>query len=941
MLSFNDSPTLPFQDVCVSLDLETTGFDTHKDHIIEIGAVKFKGNADLGTYHSFVNPYRTLSSFITQFTGITQAEVDEAPSFGLVAKELETFIGECPVIGHNISFDLGFLAAAGLNLSNPSYDTLDMASVFLPSARGYSQIALIRMFKLEHERAHRALADAQACRRLYMTLVEHASQLNPEILGAIYSAADRSSWSLKPLLRQIQLMASDHYPEGASSLGLNAIDEEALMSRIGKYRPLRQSPIRKSINEEEVASLLEKDGHLSKAFPGYEYRPQQVEMARAIAKAFNGSHHLLVEAGTGVGKSVAYLVPAMLYAAQNQCRVVVATSTINLQQQLCVKDLPDLCAVLNIEDGGKYPGKDLRYAYLKGKGNYLCYRRWSNQMQSVNISVDEAKMLSKSLIWMQNTTTGDREELNIPSREAHLWTRVSANGSGGCDVGRQEICFWRLAKGKAEEAHILVVNHALLLADLAVGGGLIPTYDHIIIDEAHHLEGEASRQFGYQISPNQIDSFLEHFGAILRDLRGSARSDLLPSTVFDQIEVIAKSMESILARLHDIWGRLASGLSRFVTNHRGEQDSRNLQHRMTQGSRAQPDWSVLEVIWESWEEIVSESIRQCEKLQIAIAPLEQPFLVNISLELAGWCEEVEGVRGQLREYMVQPGSDIVYWMSMDSLQAIPTLNAAPINVGTLLNDRLLAQKESVVLTSATLSIGKSFDYQRERIGLSDGEEMLLGSPFDYRNAALLLIPNDMPEPSSKEYQGMLEEAFVKVAIASKGGVLGLFTSHRSLQTVREGIKARLKLENIQVLGQGVDGGPMQILDSAAENPNTVLLGTSSLWEGIDMPKGLLKSIVIARLPFPVPNDPLFAARSEQYDDPFNQYAVPQAVLRFRQGFGRLIRRGTDRGVVVVLDSRTITRNYGKKFLSSIPSCASRDVSVGGLSDEIENWFKSS
>jgi DNA polymerase-3 subunit epsilon/ATP-dependent DNA helicase DinG len=188
---------------------------------------------------------------------------------------------------------------------------------------------------------------------------------------------------------------------------------------------------------------------------------------------------------------------------------------------------------------------------------------------------------------------------------------------------------------------------------------------------------------------------------------------------------------------------------------------------------------------------------------------------------------------------------------------------------------------------------------------------------------------------------MLEEAFVQVAKASKGVVLGLFTSHRSLQAVREGIRPRLKLENIQVLGQGVDGGPMQILDAAAENPNTLLLGTSSLWEGIDMPKGLLKSIVIARLPFPVPNDPLFAARSEQYDDPFNQYAVPQAVLRFRQGFGRLIRRGTDRGVAVVLDGRTTTRNYGKKFLSSIPSCSSRDVSVRSLSDEIENWFKSS
>ena len=925
----------------MALDLETTGLSPQRDAIIEVGAVRFRGGEELDTFHTLVNPLRALSQFVIELTGIGQREVDAAPPFGAVASELADFIGRSPIVGHNVAFDLAFLAEGGLDLTNISLDTQDMATVFLPAARRYALNALAQELGVAQESPHRALADARACHRVFISLIELARQRRPGVLAGLAAVADRSTWPLRHLLRQ---MAEEAAREGRArepGADILGIDAKALEQRLGTYRSLRAKPGRRSIDEESVTALLGEGGPLSKAFAGYEQRPQQVEMAQAVTRALNGEHHLMVEAGTGVGKSVAYLLPAMLFALENGSRVVVSTNTINLQQQLVFKDLPALIAAVRGDDE-EGPLDGLEYAHLKGRGNYLCFRRWATQAQSPSMIADEARMVAKTMVWLQDTATGDREELNIPARDAYLWDRLSARGAGECDAGRRGLCFLRAAHSRAQAAHILVVNHALLLADLARGGGLLPSYDHLIVDEAHHLEEEASRQFGYQLTPRAMDELMESLARLIRGLRSvssSFGSDSSGGTSWrEDVERGTTTLDQQLPRLQEVWGRLASGLQEFLQHHHEGGDNRGLQLRVTRSSRAQPGWSELEVLWERFDEVQGEAIRQAEGLLTTLEPVDYAPLADELTGLHGWLEEAVETRELLTGFVVQPEEETVYWMVLSGQEAIPTLSAAPLDVGPILRERLFSKKESVVLTSATLSVQGSFSYLRERIGLADTEELMLGSPFDYRRAALVLAPRDMPEPVHSGYQQALVESLVRVVRASGGGVLGLFTSHAGLQATRNAVKAALEGEEIEVLGQGVDGPPRAIVEAATENPNTVLLGTASLWEGVDLPGELLRVLVVARLPFSVPTEPLFAARSERYDDPFTQYTLPQAVLKFRQGFGRLIRSSSDRGVVVVLDSRIVNKRYGEVFLNSIPDCTIRRVTIQALGTEVREWL---
>ncbi len=929
--------TSPLDEVYVALDLETTGLDPERDDIIEVGAVRFRGTDILETFDTLVNPKRTLSPFITELTGITQGQVDAAPPLAAVAGQLLAFLGPEPVVGHNVYFDMAFLAKAGIGLTNPRYDTLELASVFIPRAREYSLRGLVRAMGISHERPHRALDDAQACQELFVALIRRALDADPGLLAALGVIAGRSEWSLRSLLRQLGESAAGKRGgrKATSALGVLGLDMDSLKSRLARPRPMRPGHEMEKIDPHGVTDLLAENGALSRAFPGYEYRPQQAQMAQAVTEALNQEHHLFVEAGTGVGKSVAYLLPAMIFAVRNGRRVVVSTNTINLQEQLVSKDIPDLIQALQGESDGSLEG--LQFAHLKGRANYLCFRRWAQMAPGGNLSAGDARMISKTLVWLQDTATGDRAEINIPGYDGYLWDRLSALGAGGCEA-RDEVCFLRTARARAEGAHVVVVNHALLLSDLATGGSVIPPYDYLIVDEAHHLEEEASRQFGYEVSWQDVEELSSRLAQRIQEVRTAVRSAALEAQVKERVERFTGEAEAGIPGFRESWARLTAAVSRFVEHHR-ERDGRWVQLRVTRSTRKQPDWSDLEVQWEGFNETLLGLARQVDKLLLALEPVELATLRDPVLELGTWQERTNEVRGHIESFVVQPDDEYVYWVTLSSREGMPVFSASPLNVAPKLKEELFSQKKCVVLTSATLSVDRSMGYLAERLGFTDPEELLVGSPFDFQNAALLLVPSDMPEPSDGSYQQAMEEATLQVARASDGGVLVLFTSHAAVQATRRGIKTVLDAEGIPILAQGVDGSPRQLLDSATANKKTVLLGTNSLWEGVDLPGDLLRVVVVARLPFNVPTDPLFAARSEQFTDPFTQYAVPQAVLRFRQGFGRLIRSKSDRGVVVVLDRRVLSKGYGKTFIRSLPPCTMRQGSIRGLGVEIRAWLQ--
>ena len=936
--------------IFVALDLETTGLSPQRDAIIEVGAVKFQGRKVLGTFQSLVNPYRDLPNFIQRLTGISQKNVDRAPSFATVAGELLDFVDSFPLVGHNISFDLNFLSTHGVQLTNEAYDTRDLASVVLPSFTSYSLARLAAEVGADHVRAHRALGDAGATHAVFLSLLERAHAMDSAVAAYIQHLAIRSRWPLGRLLAQQPPSTSFQ----GSQPGLTGLDIQALGERLAlSGHPLRPVKDARPVDQDELADYLSQDGLFSRSFPDFEYRPQQVEMMRAVQRAISGGDHLIVEGGTGVGKSLAYLLPALLYSMANGTRVIVSTNTINLQEQLLHKDIPAM--VRTLEEGGVIPAGVFRAVPLKGRANYLCLRRWNHVARGETLSVDETRLLSKTLVWLQDTSTGDRGEINLAGKDSLTWSRISTGERGQCPGMRGEgPCFLRAARGRAEAAHVVVVNHALLLADLALGGGLLPEYQHLIIDEAHHLEEQATRQLGFQVSQNQLSEGMDTLDRLTGDMRVFLRASSRSGLQSRRVEELVAQMESQLSkRIRETWDRLWSGLENFLNVH--SVDGGDQPHlRITRSTRSQPGWSDIEISWENVDTTLTDVIRETEKLgrlmetvsgDGAMASGGEEYLDSLMLGLSAWQEEVEELQERLKTLLITPAEEErIDWIARvddgkgdSSRGSYVVIHSAPLNVGPELDARLLSKKRSVVLTSATLTTQGSFDYVRERTGLEESEELLVGSPFDYSRAALLLIPQDIPMPDEWGYQQAMEKLLVSLGKALAGHTLVLFTSHMALRGTARAIRPLLESEGIAVLAQGIDGSPNQIIERFSENPSGVILGTSSFWEGIDLSGGALKALVLARLPFHVPTEPIFAARSAGYQDPFHQYALPQAVLRFRQGIGRLIRSSQDKGAVVVLDRRITARPYGRAFLDSIPSYTVKRGPMSAIPAYAADW----
>ncbi len=925
----------------VSLDLETTGLDNRSHEIIEVGAVKFRGYDVIDTYQALVNPYRRLSEFIVNYTHITQREVDGAPPFAVVAGEVASFVEDLPIIGHNVPFDIGFLEKKGLKLDNPLSDTWDLAYALLPEAPEYALSLLAVSLGIEHPQPHRALPDAAVTHKVFIKLLERALELDVATLTEIQRLANRSKWVLGYVMGG--LLEDMHRISGlrAGEAGLLGFNEDELKKRLDSPKALHPNKDEGLVSLEALSQMMDEDGPVSKSIPGYEPRQEQFEMMKAVAQAINNRRHLIVEGGTGVGKSLAYLLPAALYAIKNQKRVVISTNTINLQEQLISKDIP---AVIESLKQGSLLGDGFYATQLKGRANYLCMRRWLNMRASENISADEARLLAKTQVWLRNTSSGDRSELNLAGRTGRNWDKISAQLAPECPLPGG-VCFLRAARSRAASAHIIVVNHALLLSDLAMGGGLIPDYDTLIIDEAHHLEDEATKHLGFQLSQTYVDDHLQDLSGqrgLFQTMLKVVRASTIGSSRKKSVEEYVRKLEEELPRTREVFVRFYEALQQFMQNHNGQALEGDGVLRMTNSLRKQPGWSRVEIDWENVNLSLQELGKSLQNLQGSFDDLDDSQLTNYQgfmMDLTRQTQVNSEIRERLSEFVPHSREDRIYWLLRARRDGALIMNAAPLNVGDDLSGMLFSKKECVILTGATLSTNGSFDHIRQRVGLSASEELIQGSPFDYKKAALVCVPEDMPEPTSWNYQAALEKAVVDVASSVQGRTLVLFTSHASLQTAASAIRATLASKGVQVLAQGIDGTPKRLAASFLRNPNSVILGTSSFWEGVDLAGGFLKALILVRLPFNVPTDPVFQARSELFDNPFHEYAVPQATLRFRQGFGRLIRGKSDKGVVVVLDRRLTSRNYGKAFLNSLPDCTVRQCGLREMANEISGWVE--
>lgn len=965
--------------VYVALDLEATDMHPERGEIIELGAIKFTNERIVDRWSATVRPRGPLPFAISQLTGITMAEVRRAAPFAAVAPALTAFLRTHPIVGQSVWLDVDMLRAAGLTIANPLYDTFELATLTLPGLPAYSLRQIAARLDVALPVEHRALADAAVTVEVFRHLLDRLGEFDAETIGEMAHLLATAQSPLAPLVRELareKTRAGMGAPVGAIGASLRqqlagrALSEERSMDALflmPRQRPERLEPTGSTapIAPADLRALFVPEGAFARAFPGYEYRTSQLRMMEAVAKAFNGGQLLVAEASTGTGKSLAYLIPAVIHAVERGETVVISTATIGLQDQLFRKDIPDVLRVLaqiardeatleepvEGESHAQLPG-EFQAALLKGRANYLCLRRWFALRKSPQLDGDDAHLLAKTLVWLQETESGDRAELLLLPDEARAWNKL-AEHEGACVASqcvfqKRGQCFLYRARRQAESAQIVVVNHALLLSDLGTDGSVLPPYQHLIIDEAHHLEAEATRQFGFEIDATRLTAHLDQIRpAVSMRAEGTGRGAAGAASIGALAELRARlnvtkgaaareAKKKVDETIEPVWRAAdeARGagtifftrLAAFIAVHGTASGTYEQRLRLLAELREGDDWVVVSGAWEA---LHSPLLRIAEGLTTVLLALDA-----VGEELEGREDLVmeltltQRANAELRLHgssaVGRPDPNMVYWVAAGNDRV--ALHAAPLHVGPTLARALFDQKRTVVLTSATLATEGKLDFIRGRLGLT-GEaregrirELRVPSPFNYRDNALLYLADDIPEPGSPGYQKALNEALLNLCAATEGRALILFTSYSALQTTYRAIKGPLERAGVLTLGQRIDGNPRQLLERFRANPRAVILGAASFWEGVDVVGDALSVLAITRLPFAVPSDPVFAARSEGFDDPFGDYAVPHAILRFQQGFGRLIRSATDRGVCAVLDRRVLTKRYGRGFVASLPPC---------------------
>ena len=573
----------------VALDLETTGFDPVQDAIIEVGMVRMVDGEIVEEAGKLVNPERKIPDAVVQLTGIQNDDVLGQPTIQTVLPLIRTFVGNAPVIGHNVAFDLGFLNERGILQNNLRIDTYDLASILLPRAPRYNLGSLSQQIEVNLENAHRALDDARATGQLYWLLWEKLLTLPSATLQEIVDLAQGLTWDTR------QVFEAALHETGASGQA-TPISERDLIRRFGQAKEeksLRGNDIHEELDVDAVLGFMSPEGALAASLAEYEQRPQQAEMAQAVTEAFDQSKHVMIEAGTGTGKSIAYLLPSILWATQNQERVVISTNTINLQDQLMLKDIPTLATALNIP---------FKASVLKGRGNYLCPRRLMVMVRRRPGHVDELRTVAKVLVWLLESNSGDKGEISLRGPiENSTWQRISAEDENcsldRCRTAMAGACPFYKARKAAEAAHLVVVNHALLLSDALSENRILPDYRYLVLDEAHHLEEATTNGLSFRIDEAGLNRRLADLGGLKRGLLG----DLLQSVRTNVPEKDVKRLETFVKNITEATGAmevhvrvLFDSLRDFFTSVTGNGRSTDYvsQVRITPQLRGNPGFSA-------------------------------------------------------------------------------------------------------------------------------------------------------------------------------------------------------------------------------------------------------------------------------------------------------------------------------------------------------------
>lgn len=874
-------------EIYIALDLETTGLDFDKDQIIEVALVRFENGKKTDSLDYIVKPSKELRPFIAKLTGIDASMLEDASDFATLAGSIRKFIGDYPIVAHNAQFDHHFLTAefakVGIAFENqPVIDTLTVSRIAFQDVPNHKLETLVKALGIERSTAHRALPDAEACGDLLVRCVEEMATWPKSVLMPLARLASGSS---------LAMVFDDAAETFEFSYKLN--DE-----------PL-PAPLAQAKTNIRASAFFKENGILAKTLPNYVVREAQEDFASVVERNMYKGGLSVLEAGTGVGKSLAYLVPAALKAVSGE-RVLISTGTKTLQEQLFNEELPLIQNAF---------GDKLRAMVLKGRNNYICLRKFNACLNSPEFYLaDEERETFMTLIpWLAKTTTGDISENTGFNhlRNKIVWNKVASDAAAceGENCPFHSKCPALAAKRKAASSNLIFVNHNLFLSDLSLEFALLPTYEHIVFDEAHRLPGIVSQTFGRS---------LRFF-----DLRNIDKELILPK---DATKGLIASAEKILgaenaecAELREHVSECEKLLHRFLLKlgkKLGKQKSKTDSLCYKQSINAEFDSDPCPFTAE-----LSAFVQSVEKIAEQLRMRNE---LGLSKNFDGIASNLYRIASDF-DFLVKGGrEDWVFYLEEPYNPHTVRLNARPVFSGKFLNEKFYPWIKSATFTSATLSVKGTLDYYVAKMGMdknipaSKAPFLKVYSQNLPSKGRTIAVASFMPKPSGPDYQAALEKFLVETLPNLTENTMVLFTSIGSMLQVQTKLAPLFAEKKKLLLCQNVDGSLESLTEMFRKERGACLLGCQTLWEGINLPGDALRTLIIPKLPFPNPSDPLVAAQSEALkaagENAFKSLFVPEAYLGLRQGIGRLIRSEEDTGTVLLLDSRILTEQYGKTFM---------------------------
>ena len=910
-----------FEDDVAIIDLETTGFDPARSEIVEIAVVIARGTEVLERWSTLVKPRHGLPVETTQLTGITEAMLADAPPVESALAQLAGVVGDRRLLAHNAGFDRAFIEHAGYGaprIPGAWTDTLELTRIALPRLRSHRLADLADAFGFDRGHSHRAADDTEALFGVWRVALTALGDLPPEVLRRLADIAmDAPGWTLGPLLSHV-----------AGSVRSRAFDLRHLRTERLRSERLHvlDDACEVALSAPEAAPVLAEfaaDGAVGRMYEEYEQREEQTRMAEAVLEAFSSGRSAAIEAGTGVGKSVAYLVPAIAFSQANGVPVGIATKTNTLMDQLVHREIPRLTEAL---------GGGIRATALKGYEHYICLRKFQRQLDAPN-DVETAAALAMLLAWCAQTSWGDKEAINL-HWPGPLRAQVTASFE---DCTKKHCrfypnhCFLHGVRRRAGAANLIVTNHALLFRDLMTDGGILPPIRHWIVDEAHAAEAEARDQLSVGVGHSEMRGLLGGLftagrGGYLEHLRQSVAIEhdtdaLAALRIIDELREMVAQASTIADSFFEFVKDLGPGESLYDRSER----------RVTHELRESGAWGTAAGVGRSLTRKLEMILDAGRKLMTALE-VEGERYAEPRADLAG---QLSGIAGQLEGLAtVLDGSDdaYVYSVTVDRRRdrGSERLDAFLLDVGQALAEQLYPKVYSTVYTSATIAAGNDFSHFERAVGLDrlEGEglrTLRLESSYDFERQMAVFVPTGLPEPCGQRsasygaYLDAMERLLFDIHIAMGGSVLTLFTNRRDMDELARRITPALDNEGLRLLVQSTGVSRKRVADEFIADERVSLFATKSFWEGFDAKGDTLRCVVIPRLPFAPVNDPVLEERRDRDSGWWEHYYLPEAILELKQAAGRLIRSTTDEGCLVLADARlTGGKPYARRFLDALP-----------------------